>query len=167
MSEWFAKGGVHKLSPKTTFVIKMQSLGVEKTLAIFYWKKLNHEADKEGIHIAHLIIPALCFAPLFHTTDTAVDFSIALNRMCSATGLTEELRLKMIRYFEEIYASGCVDEVFRLEWMALIVAMPRQLDEVASLLLHDGANAADLYFALEKGRKTLDELADAIIEASK
>lgn len=167
MSEWFAKGGVHKLPPKTTFVIEMQSLGVEKALAISYWKKLNHEADRECIHSAHLIIPALCFAPLFHTTDTAVDFSIALNGMCSAAGLTEELRLEMIRYFEEIYASGRVNEVFRLEWMALIVAMPRQLNEVASLLLHDGANAANLYFALKEGRKTLNELADAIIEATR
>lgn len=167
MSEWYAKGGVHELSVEIAFVTQMQSLGVESKFAVFYWRKLSEEASKQDVHIANLIIPALWFTSLVRTADIAVDLSIALNKMCSAAGLDEELRYRTITHVVEMHAAGRVDEVFRLEWMELMVLMPYQLDQVASLLLHEGANSADLYFSLKNGKRTLNDLTDAIIAVSR
>lgn len=87
---------------------------------------------------------------------------LALNNAILAGGASTESQASAMEQLSQAYAKGKPDA---LEWRSMLTAMPAQLKQVATAMGYTStAVGGDLYEAIQKGRVSMDDLMDTIIE---
>jgi tape measure domain-containing protein len=92
----------------------------------------------------------------------STDYFLALNNAILAGGASAEIQASAMEQLSQAYAKGKPDA---MEWRSRLTAMPAQLKQVAEYMGYTStAVGGDLYEALQKGKISMDDFMNAIVE---
>lgn len=92
----------------------------------------------------------------------STDYFLALNNAILAGGASAEIQASAMEQLSQAYAKGKPDA---MEWRSMLTAMPAQLKQVAEYMGYTStAVGGDLYEALQKGKISMDDFMNAIVE---
>ena len=151
---------VSRVDTISNFPKVMENLGYGSEEAKASIDRLAAGIDGMPTSLDSIVSMTQQLAPLTGGLDNATTLSLALNDAFLAGGASTADQARAMQQYSQMLAKGSVD---LQSWRTLQEVMPGQLNQVAQAMLGTGANANDLYEALQSGEVTMDDFNNTLV----
>lgn len=154
-------GAIERVDTLNNFPRVMQNLGVSAEDSSEAMNELNEGLLGLPTTLNQGVSAVQRFTSQNGDVKKSTKMFLALNNAILAGGASTEVQASALEQLSQAYAKGKPDA---LEWRSLLTAMPAQLKQVATAMGYTStAVGGDLYEAISKGKISMDDLMDTII----